>query len=331
MARFDSDSLSENIENILGTFSVFLNEFIGNNRNINRKQKIEIPEIAANATPSDKRKALGLVLTNIAETNPSSAIDDNDADNLVRFFDTLYAADGNSHFRHMYSEVCEIMYGFLSDGTNKLVEGVPDKAVQLANSLGIVVGKMESCNLESDSCKSTRKLLDHVNLELTRMQYMTEQNKAVMQAIRDNENSAAQYEEKIHTIEEENAKQIRNLGHQMELRLKTLQKEYIAILGIFSSIIIAFTSGMAFSSSVLQNIEKASIYRLSFILLLVGLFVFLMVIALFIFLNRISNINNDKMFQLLKWGAVLFVALIFAVLAARAIDVLSFFPIPIPL
>ena len=87
---------------------------------------------------------------------------------------------------------------------------------------------------------------------------------------------------------------------------------------------------MAFSSSVLQNIDKASIYRLSFIVLIIGMFIFLMVTSLFVFLNRISGISNDKMLQVVKRGAILFSVLIAGVILARAFDIASILPLPIP-
>ncbi|MDY4971429.1 MAG: hypothetical protein SO101_14410, partial [Lachnospiraceae bacterium] len=39
------------------------------------------------------------------------------------------------------------------------------------------------------------------------------------------------------------------------------------ILGIFASIVLAFTGGIAFSTSVLQNISNVSIYRLTMIVI----------------------------------------------------------------
>ena len=39
---------------------------------------------------------------------------------------------------------------------------------------------------------------------------------------------------------------------------KDVQKEYIAILGIFAAVVLAFTGGIAFTTSVLQNIHMVS-------------------------------------------------------------------------
>lgn len=327
MARCYRGEAEDAAVNSPGAFNDFFSEYVDSNSNFQKKHPIDIPSIDAAATEQDRRNALKSVLVSIAETEPLKALDDGDVAKLVSFFDNLYVSSGDSQFRHMYSEVCEIMYGFLSDGTGELVEGVPDKAVQLANSLGIIAAETERRGPASNSCKGVRKLLDHVNLELTRIRYITEQNKTVMQTIKENRESAEEYENKLCLLEEERSKQAAELNDKVEQRLSDMQKNYISILGIFASIVVAFTSGAAFSSSVLQNIDKSSAYRLSFMVLVIGMFMFLMVTALFVFLNRISGINNDKMFTLIKWGAIACCILIALVFIARAFDILSFFPL----
>ena len=41
------------------------------------------------------------------------------------------------------------------------------------------------------------------------------------------------------------------------------QREYISILGIFAAVVLAFTGGIAFSTSVLKNINTVSVYRIT--------------------------------------------------------------------
>jgi len=68
-----------------------------------------------------------------------------------------------------------------------------------------------------------------------------------------------------------------------------MQKEYITILGIFSSIVIAFVAGLVFSSSVLNNMDKVSIYRLTFVMLGIAWMLFNLVNLLLDFLKRINR------------------------------------------
>ena len=60
----------------------------------------------------------------------------------------------------------------------------------------------------------------------------------------------------------------------MEDHFKGMEKEYISILGIFASIVLAFVGGLTFSTSVLANIDKASIYRLVIIACIIGIVFF---------------------------------------------------------
>ena len=55
-----------------------------------------------------------------------------------------------------------------------------------------------------------------------------------------------------------------------ERRIENAQRENVTILGIFAAIVIAFTAGMGFTASVLQNIDAVSIYRLVFMIVLMG-------------------------------------------------------------
>ena len=81
-----------------------------------------------------------------------------------------------------------------------------------------------------------------------------------------------------------------------------MQKDYITILGIFSSIVITFVAGMVFSSSILNNINKVSIYRLTFVIILIAMMLFNLLNLLLDFIAKVnmkplavsSKINDKK-------------------------------------
>lgn len=76
-------------------------------------------------------------------------------------------------------------------------------------------------------------------------------------------------------------------------KVENSEKEYIAILGIFAAVVITFVGGIAFSTSVLQNIHQSSIYRIVFICLLIGLVLLNVFFALFYFIERLVKSNDD--------------------------------------
>ncbi|MDM8240130.1 hypothetical protein QUW63_13620 [Pseudoflavonifractor phocaeensis] len=71
------------------------------------------------------------------------------------------------------------------------------------------------------------------------------------------------------------------LYNELYKEFKGIEKEYITILGIFSTIIISFVAGITFSTSVLENMHSVGIYRLVLVILLIG-FVLLNTINLFV-------------------------------------------------
>lgn len=80
----------------------------------------------------------------------------------------------------------------------------------------------------------------------------------------------------------------------LKKEIKGIEKEYISILGIFASIVLAFVGGITFSSSVLQNIGKVSIYRLLMVIILLAL---VLVNVIWMLIRFIAQIN-DKDIQM---------------------------------
>lgn len=136
----------------------------------------------------------------------------------------------------------------------------------------------------ADFFKKISKLYDHVNLDIARINYMKNidvKSDLSLQKIND-----------IKNITEE----AKNNANEALEKIKNTQKDYIAILGIFASIILAFVTGLSFSTSVLANIDKVSVFRLIFIVCLIALFIFNLLNSLYGFIIRIY-FNKDKNFK----------------------------------
>ena len=72
--------------------------------------------------------------------------------------------------------------------------------------------------------------------------------------------------------------------------MKGIEKEYISILGIFAAVVLAFVGGITFSSSVLQNINKGSIFRL---LLIADLLAAVLINVIYMLIKFILIINGE--------------------------------------
>lgn len=89
-------------------------------------------------------------------------------------------------------------------------------------------------------------------------------------------------------------KEINSKYQKVDYNIKKIQGNYIVILGIFASIILAFVSSLAFSTSVLNNIDKVSIYRLVAIVSLISIFIVNTLNFLFLFIKQIHYNKHDK-------------------------------------
>ncbi|MGF0032360.1 hypothetical protein ACQRBN_05275 [Bariatricus sp. SGI.154] len=103
----------------------------------------------------------------------------------------------------------------------------------------------------------------------------------------------------LHQIENVNnifANSIEEAKENLQKEVKGVEKEYISILGIFASIVLAFVGGITFSTSVLQNISAVSIFRL---LLVIDFLAFVLINIIYILVKFIFTINekNAKLFN----------------------------------
>lgn len=73
--------------------------------------------------------------------------------------------------------------------------------------------------------------------------------------------------------------------------IKGIEREYVTILGIFAAIVLAFVGGITFTSSVLENIDKPSVFRLVIIADLVGA---VLVAVIYMLISLIFTINDKE-------------------------------------
>lgn len=98
----------------------------------------------------------------------------------------------------------------------------------------------------------------------------------------------------LHQIENVNnifANSIKEAKENLQREIKSVEKEYISILGIFAAIVLAFVGGITFSTSVLQNISMVSIFRL---LLVIDFLAFILINTIYILVKFIFTINEKN-------------------------------------
>lgn len=280
-------------------------------------QQLSAPFISVNADNAEKAAAFKEALSILSKPDSEGSLNEEGINSFIEFFAQLYG--GNTGFRHLYSDVCSVMYGFLETKEN-LDEGIPPQSLALASNMEIISREISKREGLSDIAKSVRKIHDHIELERTRLEYMFKQNewqrKTLITAKKASE-KADEATRKFNGIVEESKRSSRAI-------LEDSKRDYITILGIFAAIVIAFTAGSTFSASVLQSIDKASIYRICLMSILIGLFLFNTISILLTFVTNISKIGNDeKLRAATKRTNIVFFILLVAVICAGATDIVS--------
>lgn len=90
-----------------------------------------------------------------------------------------------------------------------------------------------------------------------------------------------------------------NKHAHFEEELRNSHKSYETILGIFASIVLTFVAGISFSSSVLQNINAVSVYRLTAVCILIAATLINIIYMLLSFIN-IQILSGSKRFLNIK-------------------------------
>lgn len=179
---------------------------------------------------------------------------------LISQLRTIY----QNKFRHLYSDIFHLLTLIYSSDSQYNLRTLSKNIESVYNEV------INNEDYDEEFRASIQKLYDHVNLDINRLKYT--------------ETIAASISEKVNSQNTKTSQELNIIATKAE----KMQKEYITILGIFSSIVITFVAGISFSTSVLSNIDKVSIYRLSFVMVLLAIFLFNFLYLLLEFINKIN-------------------------------------------
>ncbi len=204
--------------------------------------------------------------------------------------------EDGEEFRHYYSDIFVV----LSDIDTNPEKGDIDV---IGQNLYIIKKGYDPEKAEHNVCKNINKLFDHVSLEIARIRYSEFGDREVsnQQAIIEMKSKLNESEDKLKDTDyklketEEKIKDMLSKVDGAESRIKNAeeeiekqQRDYIAILGIFASIVISFVAGISFSTSTLANIQNVGAYKLIIIICLLGLFIISALFSLFYYIDRLT-------------------------------------------
>lgn len=230
-----------------------------------------------------------------------------------------YAPRGSEKYRHFYSDIFIVLTQIHQKDHPGSIDILGQNLLEIRK--GYQPLNIDENNDVIDIQDELKKLYDHVSLDIARISYSdwadlkVGQQEGITQV--KNEIAIAKNDIEIAKNEIDQAKA--DLHEQVEIvkrEVNDTQKEHIAILGIFASIVLAFTGGLSFSTSVLENMHLVSVYRAVIISLIIGLVLINILGIMFHYISRLVNKEKKKGFWLLIIANITFLTLIvFTILA----------------
>ncbi len=260
---------------------------------------------------TQKRQELKKILKELAFSEVELK-DDNKLESIYSRLENMYWNDENSEnngFRHFYSDI----FSTLSEIKTNPALGNIDV---VGSNLSLIRERYNAKNKDKnekliDVSENIKKLFDHVNLDIARLNY--QDSRLLQREIVDEFNKkTSEANTKIENLEE-NINNISNEVENAKSEMKSLQREYITILGIFAAIVMAFTGGLAFSTSVLQFMDTASIYR---IVLVVDMLAVVLLAVINMLVGFIAKINNQKEIHGIEMKTVFLIAIAVAIITS---------------
>lgn len=172
-------------------------------------------------------------------------------------------------FRHQYSFITGKMLQFIEqkEGGKEPIDLACMAECAMVNLL-MPLDHEEGEKDSEEYRKGIKKLVDHISLESARLGYISDKYQPALTKLAEVEKRILESNQALQKQQESLQEQQEMLQKQQDLlteqrhQLENQKMDFIAILGIFSGIVLAFVGGITFSNSALQGIADVTIYRL---------------------------------------------------------------------
>ncbi len=260
----------------------------------------------------EKRDALQKILLDLSKSQDILK-DHTERSSYFSRLEDIYHNTNTENFRHFYSDIFACLSAIDADPS----QGNLDILAQNMQTL-----KDSYTPIDRDIRKELFKLYDHTNLDIGRINYtkrITGETRSELARAQSNIVDLKEQLAEAETAHNNATEYLKNESIRLQKEIhdnqKKMQNEYITILGIFAAIVLAFTGGTTFSSSVLENIDKPSIYRLLAVVFILGLIIFSLIWLLIDFLRDINGKTIRKWWLIFFMDALLISGILFTFLA----------------
>lgn len=228
-------------------------------------------------------------LVDILKSLALKELDKNAFDSKAAELNDIYGDENvDNGYRHSYSRIFSTIASINQGSKMGSIDVLSDNLYMLAKCSDI------------KNRKRVEKLYDHVNLEIAQINYMSNMKRELVSDV----SQIKQKNEEFKTTSSQLKKKLEafnKTSKELEGKINGLSRDYIAILGIFAAIILAFTGGISFTKGFLSLQEVPSthvirVFSVAFILWILSIWMLLAFISKMI----------DKPFE--RYWSVLFAA-----------------------
>lgn len=264
----------------------------------------------------EKRKEFRNILFDLSVSQDTLQKEDERVKFYQRFEDLYHTSSDGKKFRHFYSDI----FSVLIEINRELKPGNIDI---LGQNIGIIRKQYvpsrwdETGEQPIDISDCLKKLYDHLSLDIARLKYVDVSDLYTRQ-----ENTISELRAQVSVASKkanilcEEVESIAEDVRSAQEDVRSAQKEHIAILGIFAAVVLAFTGGIAFSTSVLENLHVSSVYRVVLVSLIIGMVLINILYGLFYYVDRLVNNNDERKITPLLISNIVFVMLMVATVCA---------------
>lgn len=259
-----------------------------------------------------QREEFRSVLFDLAVTEFTS-IDPASRSKVYQRLERLYhTPSGAVKFRHFYSDIFIVLTSIQQGDRPGTIDVLGQNLSEIRK--GYQPKNKDEDGNPIDIQDSLKKLYDHVSLDIARITYSDWADRKIEQ-----KESIAQIKCEIVSVQNDVNEAKKSLDSQVEdvrRDVHGIQKEYVTILGIFAAVVLAFTGGIAFSTSVLENMHRVSAYRSIVISLIIGIVLINVLYGLFYFISKMIIDKDSQRLKPLFITNGLFVLLLLPTLVA---------------
>lgn len=236
---------------------------------------------------------------------------------MFKRLETLYHIPNEEReFRHFYSDIFNVLTLIKNDSERGNIN-------ILGANLYLIRKGYKSLNFDENGKKiditdSIRKLYDHVSLDIARISYSDAGERDILE------------EEKLANIRVQITQVAKGVAESkktqdsLEKELNKQQREYIAILGIFAAVVLGAIGGIVFSTSVLENINTVTPYRIIILSLVIGIVIINIIFGLFYYIDCLVNGNERKKIRPLIISNIVMVSLLLLTVLAWIVGLVEY-------